>query len=219
VKILALSDIHGDLSRITQISEVLGKTDVVLLAGDITNFAGAEKIRRILEVLGRYSSRVFGVHGNCDLPAVEEVLEEEGVSLHGRCVTAGGVQFAGIGGTEPSTVLSLNKRGEPGFEKIAEMMISAIKPELPLVLVTHQPPYGTKIDAYSEERHTGSRTIRRFIEKVHPIVSISGHMHEARGQDEITGAIVINPGPFSKGYYAIIEIDGQSAKPEFCCIE
>jgi Icc-related predicted phosphoesterase len=219
VKILALADMHGEVTRIPQIAEAIGKADVVLLAGDITNFAGAEKIRRVLDVLGQYTSKVLGVHGNCDLPVVEDVLDEQGVRLHGRCVTVEGVQFAGIGGTEPSTVLSLNKRGEPGFEKTVDKIIPMIQPDLPLVLVTHQPPYGTKIDSYSHGQHTGSRTIRRFIEKVHPIVSVSGHIHEARGQDEITGTLVINPGPFSKGFYAVIEIEGRSVKSEFYCTE
>ncbi len=219
MKILALADMHGDLRQVPQISGAIQQADVVLLAGDITNFAGTEKIRKILDVLGQYAPQVFGIHGNCDPPEVEEVLEERGISLHGRCVTLESIQFVGIGGTEPSPVLSPKNRGEPGFEKLVDRIIPAIRPELPLVLVTHQPPYRTKIDSYSPDHPTGSRTIRRFIEMSHPIVSISGHIHEARGQDVIGDTIVINPGPFCRGYYSVIEISGRKIKPDFFCLE
>jgi Icc-related predicted phosphoesterase len=54
--------------------------------------------------------------------------------------------------------------------------------------------------------HVGSKSVRDFIEREQPDVVICGHIHEARGQDAIGRSKIVNCGPASKGYYAVIEI-------------
>ena len=79
---------------------------------------------------------------------------------------------------------------------------------MPLVLVTHQPPYGTLADVAGGFRHVGSESIRAFIEKNKPAVCFCGHIHEAQSVDHIDGTTIINPGPLRKGGYAYVEING-----------
>ena len=63
-----------------------------------------------------------------------------------------------------------------------------------LVLVTHGPPYGTKIDVLNQ-RQVGNLDFRKFIERLKPKVVICGHLHETAGvMDEIGETKIINPG-------------------------
>jgi uncharacterized protein len=55
-------------------------------------------------------------------------------------------------------------------------------------------------------QHVGSAALRAFIERTQPALVISGHVHEARGTDQIGPTIAVNCGPAVKGFYAIIEL-------------
>ena len=46
------------------------------------------------------------------------------------------------------------------------------------ILVTHAPPYQSKLDHISKTEHVGSKDIRRFIEKKQPYLTLHGHIHE-----------------------------------------
>lgn len=215
MKLIVLADIHGNESLISQIAGPLKEADLVLLAGDITNFGGREDVLKIIQVLNRYNSQILAVHGNCDLPAVEEVLELMKINLDSRCKTINHINFIGIGGSLPCPGTTPNEIGESVFKDILESFSATGDADVPVVLVTHQPPYGTAIDAVSgSDRHTGSRSIRRFIEKYQPILTVSGHIHEGRGVDKLNNTVLVNPGPFRNGFYATIEIEGRSVKPE-----
>jgi Icc-related predicted phosphoesterase len=48
--------------------------------------------------------------------------------------------------------------------------------------------------------HVGSTAIRAAIERVQPLVSIHGHIHESRGVDHIGRTTCLNPGSeYSEG--------------------
>jgi Icc-related predicted phosphoesterase len=42
--------------------------------------------------------------------------------------------------------------------------------------------------------HAGNKTVRKVIERIKPILAISGHLHECAGIDKIGKTVVINPG-------------------------
>ncbi len=46
------------------------------------------------------------------------------------------------------------------------------------ILVTHSPPYNTKLDMIRSKDHVGSLAIRSIIEKNQPLISLHGHIHE-----------------------------------------
>ena len=215
VKILALADIHGDMNRIPRIAESLKEADIVLLVGDITNFGGTDKARQVMDILTRYNPKVFGVHGNCDLPGVEEVLRQMDGCLNHSCLTVQDVQFIGVGGSLPCPGVTPSEIGESVFQDILDGMVEMVDMNKPWIFVSHQPPYGTKIDAVSPSRHTGSQAIRRFIEQYQPVLAVSGHIHEACGMDKLNETILVNPGPFCKGCYAVIEVNGRAVKANF----
>jgi len=188
LRVLATSDLHRAvawLRRALAYAEEQG-LDTVVCCGD---FQSVEAIK----VLAGFKGRAFAVPGNMDGPEVAEALEEAGVSLHGKAVEHGGFVFAGAGAL--------------GFRD-ALASLGASLPSSPsrLVLVTHHPPKGLKVDLALNLMHVGSGTLRSFIEARRPLACICGHIHEARGVDWLGDTLVVNPGPLAKGYAAIVDL-------------
>ena len=80
------------------------------------------------------------------------------------------------------------------------------------IQITHNPPYGTKIDVIQGGLHVGSKVVRSFIESHEPILAISSHIHEARGTDKLKNTFLINSGKFSEGYFGLINIESGLVK-------
>lgn len=61
-----------------------------------------------------------------------------------------------------------------------------------LVLVAHAPPWKTALDVTSRRTHVGSKSLRAFIERYSPPLTLHGHIHESV---QVTGAILEKLGP------------------------
>ncbi len=212
--LIGITDIHGDAPAMETISGVLAEADAVLVAGDVTQFGDGKDAARIVDPLRKRASRVLAVPGNCDRPAVGAWLADQGLSLDARVVTEGDVCFAGVGGSLPCPVRTPNEIEEEDFTRALEEAATARPPGLPLVLVSHQPPFGVKNDLAGGSRHVGSRALRSFIERHEPLVCLTGHIHEAVGIDRIGKTVVVNPGPLRGGGFARIEIREDAAEVE-----
>ncbi len=211
LKIVALADIHGALTYIPKIGPELEQADMVLLAGDITNFGTVDSIRKVVAGLGKYNKRILAVPGNCDPPHINEYLSQKKINLHCNCVITNDYAFFGVGGSLPCAELTPFESGEHGFIALLEKVEKAIMACDRRILVTHQPPWGTKIDVISN-KHTGSTAIRDFILEHSPMLAISGHVHEAAGVDSLGDTKIVNPGPFRNGSYAWIECSDKADK-------
>jgi hypothetical protein len=212
--IVGISDIHNDVSRIDAISEDLCKADVVVISGDITNFGDKAAVANVIKTLRIYNETIVAVPGNCDPPEVSDYLTAHNINLDQTCRIVGGVVFAGIGGSLPCPSHTPNEISENEFRSHLAAAIGNMPKAMPLVLVTHQPPYGTLADVSGGFRHVGSESIRAFIEKNKPAVCFCGHIHEAQSVDRIDGTTIINPGPLRKGGYAYVEINGTTVTAE-----
>lgn len=212
--IIALTDLHGKIEHLPAISGILQEADLVLIAGDITNFGGWDQAERIISSISKYSKRVLAVGGNCDSPSVEDYLNSEGINLHCNYVNINGLSFAGVGGSLPCPGKTLNESPDDDFGIFLSGVAAEITSSDRFVLMTHQPAWGTKVDAVGEDKHCGSVAIREFIEKNSPLLAISGHIHEAPGVDSIGDTVVINPGPFHRGQYGYIEIEDSTVSAE-----
>jgi len=81
---------------------------------------------------------------------------------------------------------------DPKFEMAMENFMHL--KEKDFVLVTHAPPYRTKVDELMDG-HSGNISIRRFIEATSPKLVVCGHLHENDGKTDYIGETkVINPG-------------------------
>lgn len=200
MKLLAISDVHS--SRV-DLSSLRGEGfDAVLLAGDISNgsMSDAKKVLRYLVDLG---SPVFFVPGNMDPRSLLEVHELEGCfNLHGNKSYLGSYSIGGVGG---GPISPFSTRIEFSEGEIWSILESVGKVD---IVVSHTPPFGTRLDRVRSGINVGSRALRRYIEEHSPILCVCGHIHESSGAERIGGTLAINPGPLSWGRYALIELEG-----------
>lgn len=215
VKILLFADIHGQINRILKVAEDLRSADLVLAAGDLTNFGGADKAEKVVEAFTRYNRNFYAVPGNCDLAGVDQYLETQGMNLHARLVELDRVCLIGVGGSLPCPGHTPFEEPEEFFEGVLGEVYGSARCEKPLILITHQPAYGVKVDRLSSGGYSGSRRIRAFIERVRPPLAVSGHIHEASGTDRIGSTLLVNPGPFKDGQYAIAALEDGEFSIEF----
>lgn len=208
--IITIADIHGSANIIDSFASVFKGADVILLAGDITNFGDASDAQIIIEKIRMCCNCVMAVAGNCDTESVERYLKNQGISLDGTIIEYKGINFTGLGGT-----LSAHDKFPGGLKNISEKIDS----EKPFIFLSHQPPYGTKIDTISDKHHIGSPVIYEFIKKHKPILAFSGHAHEGAGIDKIGDTIIVNPGPINKACYAYTELDDKTLSVKSCCLK
>ena len=203
--IIALADIHANLTHLDQIADQLTATDLVLLAGDITQFGEWREAEAIISEIRKYNRNVLAVPGNCDRPSVNDYLTDQGISLDHNCVSAGNIPFIGLGGSLPCHGTTPNEMLDNDFTTSLDALEELLPDDNKFVLVTHEPPADTAIDL-SDGEHIGSRAIRRFIEKHQPLLAVCGHTHQSPGTDHIGRTTIVNPGPFKDARYAYIEL-------------
>ena len=206
MKIIAIPDMHGSTKGIDRIAEHLSNADIVLLAGDLTNFGHENDAVRIVDEVRKYASEIYAVPGNCDYSDVNRYLIEQGIGLHGKGVVVDGVAFIGVGGSLPAPGRTPTEYSEAELQEFMDQAIESVPDHLPLILMAHQPPLDTKIDKITNGMHVGSTAVRSFIEKHQPLICFSGHIHEGVGIDSIGATKLINPGPFRHGGYSYAEI-------------
>lgn len=193
MKILAASDIHGEIKNVEKIVEKAKKYDVdlILIGGDITHFE--TKLEGIIGELKKVGKPIIMVPGNEESIATIDFLVElysPGVyNIHAYTIQFKDIGIVGIGGatkvgphfvTEREIWESLVK----GFQKIKDKKIK--------IVLAHEPPDKTKLSL----KFGGSKALREFIEKYKPDLVICGHIHESQGiVDKIGKTIIINPGP------------------------
>jgi Icc-related predicted phosphoesterase len=98
------------------------------------------------------------------------------------------------------------------------------------VYIMHSPPFGTRLDVIEGGISAGSRSIRAFIEKHQPLLTLHGHIHESPALsgayfDRIGKTLSINPGQsfetdggFSKLHAVTFEIENLEGSLTHTCI-
>ena len=216
MKIIGLTDIHGRLNSLIRIEKKLAEADLILIAGDITNFGDGDKAEEVISSIERYNKNILAVYGNCDYPSVESYLSQKGYSISWKHKEIGDYTFIGVGGSLSCPARTPSEFPESEFSTFFRSILndfsSGSHPVRWLVLVSHQPPKNTICDRAHGGVHVGSSAVRQFIEDAQPVFVLTGHIHEGRGVDRIGNTIVVNPGPFRTGNYAEIEVDDGKLK-------
>jgi len=194
MKILAFVDIHGSLKALNAIVKKTKKEnpDLLVCAGDITIFEnGLDYFTHRLSRLGKTILFIHGNHETAENFKYVCSLFKNTNFIHKKIFRAGNCVFIGYGGGG----FSLTNKD---FEKTAKRLVKQAKKDDKIILVTHAPPYKTKLDNILGEP-AGNKSIRKFIEKNNILIAIAGHLHENSGkQDKIGKTKVINPGPEGK---------------------
>lgn len=215
MRILCITDIHGRLGVVHRLAEKSPPCDVVVVAGDITNFGDWKKADEIFVMLRKITDAILAVPGNCDLKGVNDYLAEMDMSIHGSGKVIDDIGFFGAGGSNTTPFDTPQEYGEDELADLLAKGYREVENAAKRVMVCHPPPYATKLDATGAGLHVGSRGARDFLD-VHKVdVVITGHIHESRGTDQLGDAILLNPGPLHMGY-AILELGAkENPKVEF----
>ncbi|WP_099210583.1 metallophosphoesterase [Thermococcus henrietii] len=204
MRLVAITDLHGNVKMSRKLAGLIAgeRPDILLIAGDITHFSGAETARKVLQPLIETGVPILSVHGNCDGRDVPELLDELGIWIHDRRRELNGVGFVGVGG---SNITPFNTIWELSEGEIREILLRNYHPGD--VILSHVPPKDTKADRVHSGLHVGSSALREFIEEKQPPLVITGHIHEARSVDRVGETVIVNPGPLFRGYYTVVEFE------------
>lgn len=156
MRVLALADEPPH----APIRDLVAATDpeLILLLGDlepawIDGLAGIELPK-------------LGVRGNHDRPDAMTAVGAD--DLHLRTTTAGGLTFAGLGGSPRYSRDGGNEWTEDEVEAMLERLPAAD------VLLTHSPPAGVN-DESDDPAHRGSAALRAWVERNEPAWLLHGH--------------------------------------------
>ena len=196
MKILAFTDIHGSLFALRKIEQKVKaqKPDLLVCAGDISIFEHG--VAGILRRLNKLNKKIVIIHGNHEDESTFIKLSKlfkKIIFIHKKYFIEDNFLFLGYGGGGFSVV-------DKKFEKIAIKFKKIIKDNKgkKIILVTHAPPYKTRLDKLVEG-HCGNKSIKKFVGKNKVDLLICGHLHENFGkEDKIKKTKIINPGPFGK---------------------
>ncbi len=205
MKIFAVTDIHGRRFAAPELTELIKQVDLVLIAGDITQFGTDRDAEPIIDAFFKLNSNIFAVSGNCDQSSVADFLMQREISVQGSVRNLKEVTVFGCGGSNPSPFRTPQEYSENELDRILSRIETATDARYKIFL-THAPPHKTKVDRTFIGHHVGSKVVRNFIEKIKPDIVVCGHIHEAKGVDHIGETIIINPGPFPE-HYANIKIN------------
>jgi len=185
MRVLFFIDYHDQARYFPELSKKAAKADLIISAGDHTIFEYNNDT--ILSNFDAWGKPILLMHGNHERSSFLEETSKKFPNItfvHGdkKVIDGNTFLFWGGGGL---------RRYDPDLAEQAKRWKSA---QQPIILVTHAPPYNTKLDDIGT--HAGNATVRDIIERFKPIIAISGHLHETEGREDTIGPTrCINPGP------------------------
>ncbi len=189
MKIFAFVDVHAQVRCIKKILRESRGADFLVCAGDLSNFCtGLEKMTKMLALANKPMIMVHGNHeesSDIDKLALKFPFV---VNVHRRLYRVGNVAFVGYGGGGFAFE-------DKGMERFFENIKSKIQSFDNVVLVTHAPAYGKKVDYVPRLGHRGCISVNRGIKLLKPAYVIAGHLHETSGKtDKLGKTFLLNPG-------------------------
>ncbi|MCL4399459.1 metallophosphoesterase [Candidatus Parvarchaeota archaeon] len=203
MKILAASDLHGDIGAVKRLAKKAKSenVDLIILAGDLSIFG--EGLEGLLKPFSDIKKKVAVIPGNHDSEADIFMLKRKYpdilYDLHSYAFKIGDVGFFGCGLAN----IGPNVLSESQIKKKIENSFRYISSAKKKVMVVHVPPYNTKLDSIGRNIKVGSTSVRESIEKLKPDKCICGHIHETFNlEDRLGDTSIFNVGPKGK----VIEI-------------
>lgn len=192
MKILAFADLHSSMNELKKLEAKIQKSkpDAILCAGDFTVFQ--QNIKDIMKRMNKFGCKVYLIHGNHEISSKVKSMCTKYKNLefvHKKIVKLNDAVLVSHGGGGFT-------RKDKDFDNFMRKNKAKLKGK-EIILMTHAPPYNTKLDSlvYVDD-HVGCESYRKFIEKYQPKYAISGHIHETFNQkDKIGESKLINPGP------------------------
>jgi len=206
MKVLLLTDIHGETEKLEKIIEK-EEYDAVLCAGDLSDANEysqyGKKLYEVLEAFEDSGKMSKAVPGNMDRE--EECLQaliDHRMNIHKKISSFEAFDVVGFGGGQTPFGTPFEPSGQEIYETL-DALHDRMKSDTK-VGVIHQPPKNSNLDIVDGE-HVGSEEVKNLVEEKAFDLVLTGHIHESFGRDSIGGTEVVNPGAVADGRYGILE--------------
>jgi Icc-related predicted phosphoesterase len=214
MRIAATADIHFSPQSYDRIREPLGQVrdeaDVLVIAGDLTNYGKPEEMHSLLNALVRLRIPIIAVLGNHDYESCCEqelmkMMTSEGIKvLDGSSYERDGIGFAGakgfIGGFGRGVLTAFGEKEIKAFVQASldetlklERALSMIRTEK-IVIVTHYAPICETVIGEPQEiwPYLGSSRLSEVIDRHGARLALHGHAHHGRPDGKTTGGVPVH---------------------------
>ncbi|MCY0898098.1 MAG: metallophosphoesterase [Firmicutes bacterium] len=212
--------------------DIVGSPEAKSLINAIYEEKVIERIRGWLEwateKIQRRPIPVFCCPGNDDFFGIDEVIREYPVITHGEgqiVPLSEGYRLLSMGWTSPTPWNTFREASEEELGQKLETLAQVSGSMDHVICNIHCPPYGSSIDEAPELDENmrpklagnslipvGSKSVRVFLERYQPLVSLHGHIHEGRGFKRIgKRTMAFNPGSqYEQGVLlgALVDVGG-----------
>jgi Icc-related predicted phosphoesterase len=214
MRVAATADLHFSPQRHATLAEQLGKVrdeaDVLILAGDLTNYGQPAEMEQLLSVLVRVRVPTIAVLGNHDYESGAEsslmrMMTNEGIKvLDGTAYERDGVGFAGTKGFPGGFGRGvLTAFGEPQVKAFVQAAIDeALKLEKAMsqlrtdkrVVVLHYAPIGETVQGESPEifPYLGTSRLGEVVDRHRADLVVHGHAHHGTASGKTTAGVPVH---------------------------
>ena len=203
---IGVGDIHEDISLLDEIPDLADAAGIII-SGDITNRGGRHRARKLLKAASTINPNIYAQIGNMDLAEITDYLDDEGWNIHAKGKELDeNIGIMGVGYSTPTPFRTPSEVPDAMLGHWLNRGYEHIKHLPKLILVAHDPPFGSKAAELPSGENVGNKSVLEFIQRVQPDICLTGHIHEADSEDFIGRTKVINPGMLCMGGYALIQL-------------
>ncbi len=213
MRIAATADLHFSPARHNalhdQLSHVRDEADILLLAGDLTNYGTTQEMEPLLNVVVRSRVPTVAVLGNHDYESNKQaelirMMEASGIKvLDGTAYERDGVGFAGtkgfVGGFGRGVLTAF---GEPEIKVFVQASIDeALKLERAMaqlrtnkrVVVLHYSPIAATVQGEAAEifPFLGTTRLAEVVDRHGADLVVHGHAHHGQLEGKTTGGVPV----------------------------
>lgn len=213
MRIAALADLHFSPQSYDRIRDAMNRlrdeADVLVLAGDITNYGKPEEMESMLNSIMRVRIPIVAVLGNHDYESghaaeLSKLMIAEGVKLlDGSGYERDSVGFAGtkgfLGGFGRGVLTAFGEPEVKAFVQLAidetlklERALSMLRTEK-RVVVTHYAPIADTVRGEPEQiyPYLGSGRLAEVIDRHQALLALHGHAHHGALEGKTTGGVPV----------------------------
>jgi Icc-related predicted phosphoesterase len=214
MRIAATADLHFTPQSYDKIREpfsrVRDEADILVIAGDLTNYGKPEEMHSLLNALVRLRIPIVAVLGNHDYESGQEqelmrLMTTEGIKvLDGSSYERDGVGFAGakgfLGGFGRGVLTAFGEREVKAFVQASidetmklERALSMLRSEK-TVIVTHYAPIIETVKGEPSEiwPYLGSSRLAEVIDRHGAALALHGHAHHGTRDGKTTAGVPVH---------------------------
>jgi len=185
------------------------------------------------EKLDPHHITLYFMAGNDDIFSIDDIVAEFNHIYNPDMKLlelAGGYEIVGCSYANMTPWKCVRDLEELDLEKKLDVLLDLVKNPEKTIAVLHVPPYGSGLDTCPEldknlkivtqggqvlMKSAGSTSVMAWLEKVQPMLSLHGHIHESPGHKRIGRTLAINAGSeYAEGIMkaAIINLEDNKVK-------